>query len=613
MNAAEVHTLVDVFRVRAAEAGSRPAMLVKQGGAWRKIGWDEVAAKARAIAAGLAAAGVAPGDRVAILSENRPEWALADLGILSAGAVSVPIYATNLAKQCEYIWKNSGAVATFVSSAGDKSQLDKALESQPECPALKTIVAFEAIPEGKARAGVLSLGDLIAKGEAKLKEDASLLEARAKTLTKDSIASIIYTSGTTGDPKGVVLTHENFASNVKAAVDLVGCGPEDVFLSFLPLSHSFERMAGHFLPIYAGALIAYAESIDKVRANLPEVRPTIMCSVPRLYEKIFAGIQENVLKKSPRDQKIFAWGKRVGEQWSAATREGRAPGLFLTLKHAVADRLVLSKIRALFGGRLRFFVSGGAPLAREIALFFHAFGIIILEGYGLSETSPLISVNRPDALKIGTVGKVIPGVEVKIEKDGEILVRGPNVMREYYRNETATREVIDADRWFKTGDIGEVDADGFLKITDRKKDLMKTSGGKYIAPQNIENDFKTDRFIGEFVVIAENRNYPTALVIPKFDALEAWAKEQGVAFASRKELVESAAVKKELERRMAEKNHHLPQYEKIKKWRVLDRELSQEAGEITPTLKVKRKVVNAKFKDLIEEMYAEGKEAAASA
>ena len=611
MDGSQVRTLVELFRARAAESASRAAMLVKRDGRWQEISWTEVGGKMRAIAAGLAALGVVPGDRVAILSENRPEWAFADLGAITAGAIDVPIYATNLAKQCEYIFKNSGAVATFVSTP---AQLDKAIESQAACPELKTIIAFDPFPDAKRKPGVLTLAELCAKGEEKLKAEPNLLHDRAGKVKEDDPASIIYTSGTTGDPKGVVLMHKNFVSNVKTATDLVGVGPDDIFLSFLPLSHVFERMAGHYLPIYCGALIAYAESIDKVRDNLPEVRPTVMCSVPRLYEKIFAGLNERFLKEAPAKRKLIDWAKGVGMAYSAAVRDGRSPGVFLSLKHALADKLVFAKVRERMGGRLRYFVSGGAPLAREIALFFHAFGLVILEGYGLSETSPLISVNRPDALRIGTVGKVIPGVEVKIApEDGEILVRGPNIMKGYYRNEQATGEVFTADGYFKTGDIGELDKDGFLKITDRKKDLMKTSGGKYIAPQNIENEFKTDRFIGEFVVIAENRNYPSALVIPKFDVLEGWAREHGVAFSTRAELVQNSAIKKLFDERMAEKNKHLPQYEKIKKYRLLDRELTQDSGELTPTLKVKRKVVNQKFKDVIEEMYAEGKEAAATA
>ncbi len=604
MNPNEIRTLGDLFRARFQESGDRTAMLVKRGGAWAPIAWSEVAKKARAIAAGLAALGVNPGERVALISENRPEWAFADMGCMLAAAVDVPIYATNLAKQCEFVLKHSGAVVCFCSTP---VQLQKALDSLPTCPDLHHVVVFDGAGLAPDKKGpkVLTLDELIQKGEERLKAEPGVLDGRVGAAKEEDLCSLIYTSGTTGDPKGVMLSHKNFLSNVKAAVGFIGCGPDDLFLSFLPLSHVFERMGGYYTPILAGSQIAYAESIDKVRDNLGEVRPTIMCSVPRLYEKMYAGVKEKALKSPPGKQKIFNWATAVGAEYSAAVREGRSPGLGLKIKRALADKLVFSKIRTLMGGRLRFFVSGGAPLAREIAVFFHSLGILILEGYGLTETSPVLTANKPDAFRLGTVGKVIPGVELSIAKDGEILARGPNIMKGYFGNEQATKEVLDADGWFHTGDIGEFDKDGFLRITDRKKDLMKTSGGKYIAPQSIENLFKTDRFIEMAIVVADNRNFASALIVPKFEPLEGWAKEKGIAFKDRAELVQNPDVVKEIGAHIEALNAGLAQYEKIKKFKLLDRELTQDSGELTPTLKVKRKIVNQKFKDAIESMYAE--------
>jgi long-chain acyl-CoA synthetase len=616
MNPDQIKTLVDLFHARAAESAARPAMRLKRDGQWQDILWSEVAKAYYETAAGLAALGVAPGDRVAILSENRPEWAFADMGTLSAAAIDVPIYATNLDSQVEYILQNSGSVGCFVSSA---AQLAKVQKSWPNCPDLRFVVAFDAPPADKKTEKVLTFAELRAKGAEKLRAEPKLLEERRKAVKADDPASFIYTSGTTGDPKGVVLTHRNFVSNALTVVGLIRCTPEDIFLSFLPLSHSFERMGGYYAVLAGGGVIAYAESVDKVRDNLPEVRPTIMCSVPRLYEKIYAGLRELVLKGSPLKQKMFAWATDVGRACSAARQRGEEPGFFLAIQRAIADRLVYSKVRERFGGRLRFFVSGGAALSREIAEFFDAIGIVILEGYGLTETSPVITCNTPDARRIGTVGKPIPGVEVKINPEpdyppgeGEIWARGPNIMKGYYKREQETKEVLTEDGWFKTGDIGRFDDQGFVKITDRKKDLLKTSGGKYIAPQQIENDFKTDRLIGECVVIAENRNYPSMLIVPKFEVLEQWAREKGIAFKDRADLIANAEVKKALDAAVAEKNKHLAQYEKIKKYRLLDREFSQETGELTPTMKVKRKVVNQKYKAQIDEMYAEAKEAAAA-
>jgi long-chain acyl-CoA synthetase len=617
MDRGKIGTLVDLLRERATESADRPAMRVKKGGAWRRLTYRQVARTAEEAAAGLVGLGVAPGDRVAILSENRPEWAFADLATLSAAAVDVPIYATNLPKQCEYILANSESVGAFVSS---DAQLKKVLEVLPGLPKLRFVVCFDADPAACARLPlgeadrarpVVAWSDLCAFGRERIAKEPGVVEARRALVKQDDLCSIIYTSGTTGDPKGVILSHHNFIANVQGTLNVVPTDEDDVFLSFLPLCHVFERMGGYYFAMMAGAEIAYAESVDKVRDNLPEVQPTIMCSVPRLYEKIYAGVKENVEKSTGAKKKLGGWALAVGARRSEAVRAGRRVGIFLALQNAIADRLVFSKIRARMGGRLRFFVSGGAPLAREIAVFFHSIGVLILEGYGLTETSPVITCNRPTEFRLGTVGKALDGIEVKLAADGEILARGPSVTSGYYKNETATKESIDAEGWFHTGDIGEFDADGFLRITDRKKDLLKTSGGKYIAPQNIENEMKVQRTIGECVVIGDNRPYAAALIAPKFEIIEAFAREKGLAFADRAALVALPEVEGLVRDDVERVNKGLAQFEKVKKFRLLPRELSQDAGELTPTLKVKRKVVNQKWKDLIESMYAESKEGAA--
>ena len=419
----------------------------------------------------------------------------------------------------------------------------------------------------------------------------------------DDLATIIYTSGTTGDPKGVMLTHSNIVFDVKASTAaFAGLDHHDVALSFLPLCHIFERMA-EYLMLHHGVTIAYAEGVEQVVANLAEVRPTLMCSVPRFYEKVHVRVREKVAKDPPYRQRLFAWALRVGGEAFQHRVNRTSPGPALRLKHALADRLVFQKIRARVGGRIRIFISGGAPLAKEVAEFFGAAGLLILEGYGLSETSPVIAVNTPDAIRPGTVGRPIPGVEVKIAPDGEILTRGPHVMKGYFRKPEATAAAIDDEGWFHTGDIGHLDADGFLVITDRKKDLIVTSGGKKVAPQPIENRLKTNPFIAEVVIVGNRRNFPAALVVPNFEALEGWARQHGVAFADREDLIRRPEVVALYERLVQEMTPDLAQFEKIKKIALLPREFSLEAGELTPTLKVRRSVVEEKYKDVIDRLY----------
>jgi len=590
-------TLCEIFYHSVDAYGKPDHLRFKRDGAWRDISSEEFRRAVEELSMGLRALGVEKGDRVALLSENRPEWACTDLATLCAGAVDVPIYPNLPPAQVLYVLDDSQAKVALVSTP---AQARKLAEVRSQARHLRHVIRFDE----PALEGTLSLEEVRARGREALATDREAVRRRAAEADPDSLATLIYTSGTTGDPKGVMLTHGNIVSNVHAALRAFGAvGPGDVALSFLPLCHIFERMGGHYLMLQQGVTIAYAESVDKVPANMVEVRPTIVLSIPRLYEKMYARVQEKVAGDSALRQGIFRWALGVGRRAFQARLERRVPGPWLRLQHALADRLVFSTIRARTGGRVRLFVSGGAPLAREIAVFFGAIGLTILEGYGLTETSPVIAVNLPDRLKPGTVGPPLEGVEVKIAEDGEILTRGPHVMKGYFNKPQATAEAIDPEGWFHTGDVGVIDADGFLVITDRKKDIIVTSGGKKVAPQPIENLLKTDPLVGEVVMVGNRRNFPSALVVPNFDSLEKWARDHGVAAPSREALVGDARVLELYDRRIKELTAHLAQFERIKKVALLPREFSLEAGELTPTLKVKRRVVEEKYKDVIDRLY----------
>ena len=590
-------TLCDIF-YRSVDTFRKPDHLrVKRGGEWRATTSDEFKAAVEELSMGLRALGVAKGDRVAILSENRPEWAFADLAALTAAVVDVPIYATLLPPQVLYLLNDSEARICFVSS---HAQARKVLEVRGQAKALEHVVLFDETP----LAGTMSLAALRDKGREALARDPGAVRARAAEVQPEDLATFIYTSGTTGDPKGVMLTHGNLVSNVlSAGAPFAELGPADTALSFLPLCHVFERMGGYYMMLHLGVTIAYAESVEKVPENMLEVRPSLMLSVPRLYEKIYARVHEKVAADSKARQAIFRWGLSVGREMFRHRVLGTPPGPALRAKAALAQALVFKKIQARTGGRLRIFISGGAPLSREIALFFGAVGLPILEGYGLTETSPVITVNTPQRLKPGTVGPPIDGVEVKIAFDGEILTRGPHVMKGYYKKPEATAEAIDKDGFFHTGDIGVIDQDGFLVITDRKKDILVTSGGKNIAPQPIENRLKANPFIAEVVMVGNQRHFPAALVVPNFEALEKWARAKGLPTESHEALVARSEVKEHYAREIERLSGDLAPFERIKKIVVLAHEFTLEAGELTPTLKVKRRVVEKKYKDVIDRLY----------
>lgn len=590
-------TLCDLFYGSVDTFKKTAHLRYKDAGGWHDISSDDFRLRVEELSLGLRALGVEKGDRVAILSENRPEWAMADLATLTAAAVDAPIYSTLTPPQVLYILNDSEAKVVFVSNA---LQAKKVAEVRGQAPHLRHVIRMDAAPIPET----LSLDEVREKGRPVLAQDPQAVRRRAAEAKPGDLATLIYTSGTTGDPKGVMLLHSNLVSNVESSLQaFAGVGPEDTYLSFLPLCHVFERMGGYYLMLRVGATIAYAESFEKLSENMLEVQPTVMCSVPRLYEKIYARIHEKVAGDPPSRQRIFRWAMGVGREFFKARVDGVKPGLGLTLKNAVADALVFKKIRARTGGRLRLFVSGGAPLSREINEFFGSVGLIILEGYGLTETSPVIAVNAPTALKPGSVGRPIPGVEVKIAADGEILSRGPHIMKGYFKKPEATAEAIDADGWFHTGDIGVIDSGGFLVITDRKKDIIVTSGGKNIAPQPIENMIKANGAFAEVVMVGNKRNFPAALVVPNFETAEKWARAEGLSFSNRDELVSNPKLVAHYETLVNGLSKDLAQFEKIKKIHVLPREFTLEAGELTPTLKVKRRFVEQKYKDVIDRMY----------
>ena len=597
-------TLTGLFFDAVAREGSQPAFRYKAGGAWQSVTRREVEDRVRAISLGLRELGIRPGDRVAILSETRLDWILADCACLCARVADVPIYPSLPANQIEYILRDSGASAVLCSSA---LQLAKLLEVREGLPALRHLVVFD--PSAK-RDGAITLAELEAKGWAAAARYPRFRE-EALAVGPDDLATLIYTSGTTGPPKGVMLTHNNIWSDIVSSTQVLAVGQNDTCLAWLPLSHILERMV-EYVFLRAGVTINYAESVDTVAPNLAEVRPTVVVGVPRLYEKVYARVLENALTGGAAKRRIFLWAKRTGEAWSAHRLAGIAVPLALRFKHRIADRLVFSKLRARTGGKIRLFVSGSAPLAAEIASFFYSAGLPIIEGYGLTETSPVLTLNPADRPKFGSVGKAIPGVEIKIAADGEILARGPNIMRGYYNQPDATREAIDADGWLHTGDIGEVDAEGYLKITDRKKDLIKTAGGKYIAPQPIENTVKLNKFVASAVVLGDQRKFPIVLVVPNFDQLERWARERSLSYASHVDLIALADVRAKMEREVMGGLRELAKFEMPKKVVLIERDFTIDSGELTPSLKVKRRVVEKNYRAVIDRAYADADAMAAA-
>ena len=586
-------TLISMFEQSVKEHGSKPALAFKpKGGSYQDISYAEFGDSVDIFSKGLSSFGVQKGDRIAILSENRPEWAISDFGILKAGAVNVPMFSTLTAAQVRYILNDSGARIICVSTT---KQLEKVIAISEDVSSLEQIIIYDEL-EDETPNGVYEFAEVCSQG---METDVILDDVT----DEDEIATIIYTSGTTGNPKGVMLTHANFISNYNAAKSLVDVGDTDVLLSFLPLSHVFERLGGHYVPIFSGAKVAYAESTFTVAQNMQEVSPTVMLSVPRLYETMHDRVLRAVEAGSSLKQKIFHWGVSVGSAVSSKIQQGKKPSAILQLKQSIADKLVFAKLKTATGGQLRFFISGGAALPQSIAEFFHAAGILILEGYGLTETSPVISLNYPEKWKFGTVGVPVPGIEVQIAEDGEILTRGPHVMKGYFNNESATAEVIDADGWFHTGDIGIIDEDGFVKITDRKKNIIVLSNGKNVAPQPIESQLVQSQFIDQIMLVGNERKNIAALIVPNFDALKSWASENDIENSDVPELLKTRDVQQHIQKEIRDRMTDFSDFEQVRRFALLEKEFSQEEDEMTPTLKLKRNVIIEKYGDIIEGMY----------
>jgi long-chain acyl-CoA synthetase len=606
----EPGTLAELF-LDGAGVGKADALRRRlPDGRWESLSTDDVAGRIRRLALALRDLGLVPGDRVGILSHTRLEWTLTDFALVMARLVSVPVYPVLPSDQVHYVLENAGARALFVS---DQEQLDKVLEVLDELPELEMLVVFDpvTVPEDdrtsretlSRRLSTISLDDLLERGARAETTLGESYESYALQTQPEDLATLIYTSGTTGSPKGVMLSHFNVQSNAKLATEVFPIATDDIALSLLPLAHIFERVVGQYIMWLAGVTVAYAESTLTVARDLGEVRPTVMAAVPRVYEKVLERVEETAREGGALKAAIFSWARRVGEERATRRLEGGRAGVWLTLRGTLADRLVFSKLRARTGGRIRYFLSGGAPLSREIAQFFFAAGLPIFEGYGLTETSPILTFNPVDAVRLGTVGRPLPGTEIRIAGDGEILARGPQIMLGYYNDPEATRQVIDEDGWFHTGDIGELDADGYLRITDRKKELIVTAYGKNIAPQPLERAMKTDPLVIEAVMLGDRRKFPVALIVPNLELLQARALELGISAETAEALLREPRLRDELERSVLSRCSDFARYERPRRILPVADEFTVEGGELTPTLKVKRRVVVKRYANEIDELY----------
>jgi long-chain acyl-CoA synthetase len=600
MSKLKYQSVPDMLRSNATEFSSRLALKYRKQGTFVTLTYSAYYERVLMVARGLARMGVTPGDRIAILSENRAGWVIADMGILCAGAVTVPIYPTNTPEQIEQTLNHSGARIVFVSG---KFQYTKLLKVRAELPGLELVVSFERFL-GDASLPVTTFYQLSEIDSPILDDEKKEIEAGIDRIKPEDMLTLIYTSGTTGVPKGVMLSHNNILTNTRYLTEQSGAiDKNDVLLSFLPLSHILERTAGYYMTIRNGALMTFADSIEKVPENMMEIRPTVMVSVPRLFEKIYHRIFENAHQMSPLKRSLFHWAVDVGKKYIATTYITKQPSSLLAMKYALADRLIFSKIRNRFGGNMKLFCCGGAPLDKTINEFFWVIGIPIFEGYGLTETSPALSFNNFEHIRFGSVGVALEETEFKIAEDGEILVKGPQVMLGYYNNPEATAEAI-VDGWFKTGDIGHID-DNFVFITDRKKELIITAGGKNIAPQPIENELKMDKYVTSAFVYGDRKPYITALIVPNIERLLELAKEKHINYYELEDLVMHEPVQKLFEQRLVEINSRLAPYETIKKFVLLPHDFSIEGGELTPTMKLRRKIIYEKYKHRIEDMYAD--------
>lgn len=594
-------SIPDMLRQNAIRFAAKPALKYRRQQHFVTLNYAEFYNRALMAARGLIKCQVKPGDRVAILSENRAGWVIADMGILCAGCVTVPIYPTNTPEQIALALQHSGAKIVFVSTRSQYAKLVTICQSIPD---IELVVSFERFL-GDTALPVCTFYQLSEVDLPITPAERVDLEGMIDRITPDELLTLIYTSGTTGSPKGVMLTHGNILFNALNIIEIAEVITEnEVLLSFLPLSHVLERTAGYYTTIMGGSLMAIADSVEKVSENMLEVRPTAMVGVPRLFEKIHSSIFEKVHQMSPIKRRLFHWALAVGHQYVERRYiEKCSPGL-VGIKYRLADMLIFSKIRERFGGNMRFFCSGGAPLDKSINEFFWVIGIPILEGYGLTETSPAVCFNNPSAVRFGSVGIPLPKTEFRIEADGEIAVKGPQVMKGYYNNPEGTAEAI-VDGWFKTGDIGHIDADGFIFITDRKKELIITAGGKNIPPQPLENELKLDKYISQAFVYGDRKPYLVALVTPNMERLFEFAREHHIEFFDMEDLVINARVVELFSARIAEVNTRIARYESIKRFVVLAHDFSIDGGELTPTLKLRRKVITAKYQEKIDALYAD--------
>ena len=593
-------TVSRLFLDRVAETPDGTAYLAPQAaGGWKSYTWQEVGVRVRALASGLRALGVKPEQRVSILAGTRVEWIFADLAIMCAGAATTTIYPTSTVEDTAYILENSESV---VCIAENEAQAAKVRSQKASLPALQKVVVIDG--KGSDDGFVLSFEQLAEQGAAFDRANPGAFEAAANAPGPQSLATLIYTSGTTGKPKGVMLTHDCWVYEGEGIDGIKLLGKDDVQYLWLPLAHSFGKVL-EVAQLRIGFATAVDGRVDKLIENLAEIKPTFVAAVPRIFEKVHNKVVGGVIEAGGMKKKIFDWAFGVGREVSRLQQQGKEPGGFLAMKRAIAHKLVFTKLHARFGGRLRFFISGSAPLNRDLAEFFHAAGLFIAEGYGLTETSAASFVNRPEAYKFGSVGLPLGGTQLKLaEADGEILIRGRGVMKGYYKLDAETAETLDADGWLHTGDIGEVDAKGLLRITDRKKDLIKTSGGKYVAPQSIEGKMKTiSGVVSQMVVHGNNRNFCSALISLDEEAIRKWAGEHGKAALSYAELSTDVEVKALVQGHVDQLNKELAKYETIKKFALLPADLTLESGELTPSLKLKRKVVEAKYKAVLDGFY----------
>jgi long-chain acyl-CoA synthetase len=599
MSAPSFESIVDLLHYRVRESGDADAMYGYRDGAWYTMSWNDVGQRVRGVACGLLSLGIAHGDRVAILSVTRPEWIVVDYAILSAAGATSTIFSSNTPAECAFILSDSGAVFCFVE---DAEQAAKLVEQKAELPHVRKVIWID----GEPPAGddwMMSLADLEAAGAAWDAANPGRCEEVAGNVRSTDLATLIYTSGTTGRPKGVMLNHSNWVYEAGATHEIALLEPTDVQYLFLPLAHSFAKVL-EVTFLRTATPTAVNGDIDGLLDYLGDIRPTVMAAVPRVYEKVYNKVVSGAKEAGGLKYKIFRWAVAVGSEVSKLRQNGKEPSGLLALKHKLADRLVFSKLKNRFGGRIRFFVSGGAPLSREIAEFFHAADLLVLEGYGLTETSAASFVNRPNRFKFGTVGPALPGTEVRIAEDGEIMIRGGGVMQGYYQMPEDTAETL-IDGWLATGDIGEVDSGGFLRITDRKKDLIVTAGGKNVAPQYVENQLKVaSNLISQVVMLGDRRPFCIALVTINEETVGKYAQDHGIAYSDYAELASQPQIHDRVWQDVAALNAKLASYEQIKKIKLLPADFSQETGELTPKMSIKRKVVEKKYAADIEELYA---------